>query len=196
MLQMICETKIPSSEWSQKVCTKWWKISRLGFEWIRRARENERKKSRERVWMWPRKTVHFILFLWFVFVHATFVLSSVLAALVAYFGFLGFHSLLFTTHIFSCTCNKTNVRMKREKTPKKYAKYLSKKIDRIQNIGRIIKIFLGLCANENCLEIRCWKMRHAKIKCASHFSSFGSSGHMGGRRADALMWTRIHIRQF
>lgn len=127
MLQMICETKIPSSEWSQKVCTKWWKISRLGFEWIRRARENERKKSRERVWMWPRKTVHFILFLWFVFVHATFVLSSVLAALVAYFGFLGFHSLLFTTHIFSCTCNKTNVRMKREKTPKKYAKYLSKK---------------------------------------------------------------------
>lgn len=47
-----------------------------------RGRERERKTTNEYECD-QEKTVHFILFLWFVFVHATFVLSSVLAAAAA-----------------------------------------------------------------------------------------------------------------
>lgn len=137
------EKTIPSNEQSQKVCIKWWKISQWGFEWIVSTGSAEQTNTNEHECDQEKKTVHLFyyygaylfmphlflvlhyfslfflllrsqLLFWVVFplLSPSLTLGLLLLSLI---------SLLFTK-IFSCTCNKTNIR--KGKT-RKYAKKAS-----------------------------------------------------------------------
>lgn len=125
-----------SNEWSQKVCTKWWKISRLGF-WVDtvngRESESEKKIATNEYECDQEKL--FILFYFYgsyLFMPHLFLVPFFWYCCCCYYRcwllryFLGFHSLLFTS-IFSCTCNKTNVSKGGKKTQKNMQSIYRKK---------------------------------------------------------------------